>query len=209
MKTKILAFAAISLMICSCDPVNDFKANKCIAPLPAGVSVDSLTDCTVPASFSCDDFNWMGGNLTMTVYSQDLYDAVEVVQLQKGDTIIYESKPMVIDSISDNGGLLTINGGLEEGGCYLQGYEGGTYRAVQFDDHSIYTELGKAELPLAEDFIIIDCGINPDDPSDTIRTDQKLYLESQKDYNKIFFNLNTTVVITNGVITEINRKWIP
>ena len=69
--------------------------------------------------------------------------------------------------------------------------------------------MGKAELPLADDFIIIDCGENPDDPCDTIRTGQKLYLESLSENNRLFHDLNTRVRIENGIIKEINRKWIP
>ena len=203
---KIVSMAALAILLCGCAQK---AAHKCIAPLPAGYSVDSLSDCTVPAAFSCDDFNWMGGNLTFTVFNEDLYDAVEVTQMQVGDTLIYESQPMVVSKLENDKGVLSINGGLEEGGCWLQGHEGGTFRAIQFDDHSIYTEMGKAELPLADDFIIIDCGENPDDPCDTIRTGQKLYLESLSENNRIFHNLNTRVRIGNGVIKEINRKWIP
>ena len=58
---------------------------KRIAPLPSGIDVDNLQDCTIPAAFSPDDFNWMGGNLKMTVYNEDLYDAVNIslMQLQR------------------------------------------------------------------------------------------------------------------------------
>ena len=60
-----------------------------------------------------------------------------------------------------------------------------------------------------DDFVIIDCGIDPNDPIDTIRTGQKLYIENLKDSKKDFFQLNTRVTIENGIITEINRHWIP
>lgn len=180
-----------------------------IAPLPSGLDVENLHDCTVAAAFTPDDFNWMGGNLTMTVYNQDLYDAVEVSQMQVGDTLIYEGKPMVINMIAEEHGGIDINGGLDEGGCCLAGNEGGTYVARNWDDHATYTKLGKAEVALAENFMIIDCGDFPEDPLDTIRTEQKLYIEKLKDYKKDFFQLNTRVTIENGMITEINRKWIP
>lgn len=180
-----------------------------IAPLPSGLDVDNLQDCTVPASFRPEDFNWMGGNLTMTVYSQDLYDAVAISQMQVGDTIIYEGKPMAINLITEQHGGIDINGGLEEGGCCLAGNEGGNYVAREWDTHSTYTNLGKAEVALAEDFIIIDCGDFPQDPSDTIRTDQKLYIEKIQESRPDFFQLNTRVTIEHGMITEINRRWIP
>ena len=180
-----------------------------IQPLPSGMKVDSLTDCCVPASFSIDDFNWRDGDLMFTVYNEDLYDAVEVNNMQVGDTILFDGDKLHIDIITKDSLGLTINYGIEEGGCWLLPYEGGTYRAVQFDDHSYYTELGATTIPLAEDFVIIDCGENPTDPSDTISANQRAYLESVKPYKREFSPLDTKVLIENGVVTQINRRWIP
>lgn len=196
----------MAALLCSCSPKID---HKLIAPLPAGIDIDHLQDCTVAAAFTSDDFRWMGGNLHMKVFNKDLYDAVEVTQIQVGDTLIYESKPMVVETIVTQNGSLDINGGLEEGGCCLTGYEGGTYVAQLWDDHATYTLLGMAQLPLAEDFVIIDCGMNPDDPSDTISTGQKLYLEMLQDSRRDFTPLSTRVTIENGLITAIHRYWIP
>lgn len=198
---------ALVALLCGCAQKVEHKS---IAPLPAGIEINDLHDCTVSASFNTDDFRWMGGNLRMTVYTKDLYDAVEISQMQVGDTLIYQSKPMVISKIEEADGGISINGGLEEGGCWLVGYEGGTYIARTWDDHAIYSELGKAEVALEGDFIIIDCGIEPSDPVDTIRSEQKLYLENLEDYRRDFSPLNTRVTIDgDGMITEINRHWIP
>ena len=203
---QILILLTACVLICSC---NEESSHKCISTLPAGISIDSMIDCCVPASFTASDFNWRGSNLTMTVYNEDLYDAVDISQMQTGDTLIYEGKTMVVNSITEENGIKCINGGLEEGGAWLVSNGGGTYRATIFDDHSVYTTLGKKQMLLADDFIIIDCGENPDDPSDTIRTNQKQYLESLEGYKKEFYNLNTKVFIENGRITEIHRVWIP
>ena len=208
MKKSILYLAFAALM-CSCTGNKKVNEHRLVAPLPAGIAVDNLQDCTIPAAFTPEDFNWMGGNLKMTVYNQDLYDAVEVSQMQVGDTLIYEGKSMIINSIAEKHGDIDINGGLDEGGCCLAGFEGGTYVARNWDDHATYTELGKAEVALADGFILIDCGEFPDDPNDTIRTGQKLYIENLKDGRKDFFQLNTRVTIENGMITEIKRHWIP
>lgn len=205
---KYLVIASVALL-CSCSSRTTQEEHKMIAPLPAGISVDNLQDCTVPAAFTSEDFHWMGGNLSMTVYNMDLYDAVEISQMQVGDTIVYHGDSVVINTIAEDHGGIDINGGLDEGGCCLAGYEGGTYVARFWDDHATYTQLGKAEVALAEDFILIDCGEFPDDPSDTIRTNQKLYIENLEDGRKDFYSLNTRVTIENGMISEINRHWIP
>ena len=180
-----------------------------VAPLPCGYDLENLADCTVPASFCADDFSWMGGNLRMTVYSEDIYDAVDLLRLQPGDTLLYDGEKIVVETIKDEDGFLTINDGIENGGAWLQAGDGGTYRAVQFDDHSLYTELGAAELPLAENFRIIDCGENPTAPSDTLSTGQKLYLETLDEWRKSFSPLDTRALIEGGIITEITRHWIP
>lgn len=212
-QTLLISLAALACSSCiknaSGSLTQDSAVHKLIAPLPAGVAIDELKDCTVPAAFHPADFNWMGGNLTMTIYNQDLYDAVEISQMQVGDTLVYTGEPMVVNTIAESHGGIDINGGLDEGGCCLAGYEGGTYIARNWDDHATYTELGKAEIALADDFVIIDCGIDPNDPIDTIRTGQKLYIENLKDSRKDFFQLNTRVTIENGIITEIKRHWIP
>lgn len=206
---KQTLFFAIAILMCSCSNNAQKPEHKLITPLPAAVDIDDLQDCTIPVHFSSDNFNWMGGNLSMTVYNMDLYDAADISQMQAGDTIVYEGNPMVINSIAETNGGIEINGGIEEYGCCLAPYEGGTYVARNWDDHATYTKLGNAEVALAEDFVIVDCGEFPDDPSDTIRNDQKLYIENLKNGRDGFFELNTRVTITDGMITEINRRWIP
>lgn len=205
MKKFLIAMLAVAI-VCSCGTKTAYKL---VTPLPSGLEIDALTDCTVPAEFTCDDFRWMGGNLTMKVFSENLYDAVEVSLLEPGDTLLYDGEKIVVETIENDGGMVSINEGLDNGGAWLQAGDGGTFRATQFDDHSVYSELGTAELPLSENFRIIDCGTEPLDPSDTVATGQKLYLETLEGWRRDFSPLNTTVLIENGLITEIVRHWIP
>ena len=200
---KILSLAVVALMMCACN------ANKCVKPLPAGYSPDSLSNCTVPAVFTVDDFDWAANTLQIKVYSQDLYDIVEIGYLAVGDTLVFQGRPIVVNSI-DRGkyGFITVNGGIEHDGAELAPCEGGTYRGILLDDHAVYTLLGTATLPLADDFVMIDCGSEPNDPFDTIRNNAKDYI--QKLTVKDNFNeLNTEVLIKDGKITQINRRWIP
>ena len=206
--TRQIAILAISAMLFSCSTKK--TEHKLVAPLPAGIDVENLQDCMIPVSFMLEDFNWEEGKLSLTVYNKDLYDAVEVSQLQVGDTLFYDEYPIVINKIVENGGGIEINDGhIDEGGCCLSPYEGGTYVARHWDTHATYTELGKAEVDLADNLVIINCGEFPNDLSDTICSEQRLYIENLKDSNASFFSLNTLVTIENGKITEINRRWIP
>lgn len=211
MKSTFFSLTGIVLLSLTClfSSCKSKLEHKLIAPFPVGVTVEDLQDCTVPAMFTSDDFLWMGGNLRMIIFNRDLYDAVEISQMQIGDTLIYNGNPIIIHQFAESHDALDINGGLDEGGCCLVGYEGGTYIARSWDDYATYTELGKAEVALAEDFIIIDCGLNPTDSVDTIRTGQKLYIETLENNRREFSPLDTRVTIENGMITEINRHWIP
>lgn len=184
-------------------------SHKLISPLPSGIDTGNMQDCTVVAAFNADDFKWMGGNLHMTVFSKELYDIVDIHQMQVGDTLLFAGQPVVINSLNTNEGRIDINGGLDQGGYCLVGYEGGTYIARNWDDYPTYSQLGQSEVALAENFVIIDCGLEPNDPIDTIRSEQKQYIESLEDSRREFNQLNTTVTIENGMITEINRHWIP
>lgn len=201
----LLALAAAVATVPACSQKGPFA---CISPLPAGYSLENLDDCTVPASFGADDFNWRGSNLTMTVFSEDLYDAVEVSRMVPGDTLVFAGSRIVVESVEESDGFLTVNGGIEEGGAYLKPYEGGTYRSLLMDDHPFYSRLGEKEVLLDDDFVIIDCGTEPSDPSDTVRTAQKPYIESLG-HRSDFSELDTRVRLEGGRVVEIQRFWIP
>lgn len=203
---KLLMFLGVALCLSSCTKK---VAYQMVKPLPASYEVDKLQDATVPVSFSSKDISWESGKLSMEVFSEDLYDAVAVSLLKKGDTVVYDGKPVVVNNIERKDKYVTVNGGIEEGGAELTANQGGTYRGSQMDDHSTYTSLGKVTLPLAKDFVLIDCGENPTDPSDTVRSGQKEYLEKVPEYKRDFNMLNTRVRIEKGIVVEINRHWIP
>ena len=212
MKTvKITCFFATVaiLLITACATVRKPEHMR-VAPLDSGLNLDSLTDCTVAVGFKATDIDWNGGRITCSVFSKDLYDAVEVNRMRPGDTLVYEGKPMVIDSIAECRSAKVINGGIENGGAELAPNGGGTYRTMLWDDHSVFTKLGNVQLKLAPDLVLIDCGDDYRAPSDTIRTAYKEYIDRLPDYRKNYFNcLNTELVVEGGVVTEIHRRWIP
>lgn len=179
-----------------------------IAPLPAGYSTENLSDCTFPAAFTADDFNWRGSNLTLTLYEEAFYDAARIGGMKQGDTLVFGARDIVVESIVRDGDYLTVNGGMEEGGAYLQAGQDGTWRGATFDDHSIYREMGEVELILDDGFRIIDCGTEPTDPVDTI-TFVKPHIDALESSRRVFSPYNTRVRTENGRIKEIVRRWIP
>ena len=208
MKRQFAIMALMSALVCGCAPKNNSSAPVKISPLPSGYTIDNLTDCTVPARFTVDDFNWRGSNLTFTLYDEAFYDAAEISRMKKGDTLMFDDRAIIVNSIVKDGDYLTVNGGVEEGGAYLQANDGGTWRGATFDDHSIYKEVGEVELILDDDFTIVDCGIEPDDPIVTV-TLPKPYIDTLESSKTEFIPFNTRIRIENGLIKEIVRRWIP
>jgi len=208
MRIKTITLSIVSLVVMGCNTL-DNSGHKFIRPLSSFSGSDSIKDAFVSAEFTSIDFNWMGGNLTMSVFSEDLYDILDIHMMTAGDTILYNQDSIIVGSIENRDDYIIINGGIEEGGAEIKAYEGGTYRAVMFDDHSVYTKVCYTQVPLSENFTIVDCREQYDEPSDTISSNQKLYIENLSGYKKEFSRLNTKVLIENGEIKEINRRWIP
>lgn len=209
MKKSIIltAFCIIALVVgCA-----THETHKCVVPQPANITLNAIDDCTMPAWFAVSDFNWRGSNLTCTIYSVDVYDAVAVREMKVGDTIALDTRRIAISEIQEDEGGLWITGTDLKGvgfGAYLAAQEGGTYRFVGDDDYPSFTELGKVTIPLADDFVIVDCGLEPLDSSDTIKTEQKKYLESLPEYRQIFTEYDTKIVVAEGKVVKIERIWI-
>lgn len=210
---KHLPLIALFISLLAGCTIKDTKQEHAfIKPIPADKSLFNGDlkglNATLPALFSFSDFNWSEKKLTMTAYSIDTYKASEIDNLQKGDTILFRNDTIITDKI-ERGKYISINGGIEFGGVDLTVHEEGTYRVLLMDNHPQYSELGKVKLPLSPALTIIDCGDNPEDPSDTIRTNHKQWLDNVKEYKRDFSELNTRVNIENGIITTITRFWIP
>lgn len=180
-----------------------------VSPLSSGIDLNNLSDATVPAAFSSADIDWNSRKITMTVYSEDLYDAVEVNQMKKGDTLYYGGDYIVVDTVSTDKDVLIVNGDIDEGGAFLEAYAGGTYRAFTFDDHSLYSEVGKVTLSLDKNLKFTDCGTNPEDPSILIAENHQAYLDTVASYKKEFSCLDTVVEIEDSKVVSIVRRWIP
>lgn len=181
-------------------------------------SARQFTDSTLAVEFSSNDIDWENKRMTFTVYSENQYDSAWVSRLKVGDTLMYEGKPMRVKSIRNDRGTIEINGGVEQGGAWLTTIHGGAwpdkeksgmYRAVTMDDHSVYTKQRQVTLPLSDQLTFIDCGINPTDLPDTIRTELQLHFESLSDYRQFFSPINTRITLDKGQVKVIDRRWIP
>ncbi len=220
---KTIIMAAIAIIMTSCvnkensqqsaqDGVaaNEESVRKTfVKPQDYGFDINNLMDCTVDADFTVDDFNWEKGTIKLTVYGRSLYDAVEINCMKVGDSILYDNKTIIIKDIADMDGWIDVNGGFEEGGCTFEPLEGGTYIATTADDFPLFVELGKVDVPILDDFIIEDCGVESTDPVTNVKSGQKAYLDGLEDYRKEFSYIDTKVNITGGKVSKIVRIYVP
>lgn len=198
------------MMLVACAQVADKGVrHTTVAPLPSGLDVAHLTDATVAARFDVDQIDWEKRIIYLEVYAEDRYDAADISHLAVGDTLAFDGRGVVVDSISTVDDVVRINGGIEFGGAELVADEGGTYRGLMLDDHGTYSRIGNAQLTLAPGVTLTDCGEEYTSPLRTIADcDIRSYLE-QDSINRDFFCLNTTVRIAGGKVVNITRRWIP
>lgn len=210
---KNLAFVLLAILLSACgNPSAPSRVPLVLAPLPAGYSLQELSDVTFPAAFSADSISWEDRTMNVAVYALDLYDAVDVSRLAKGDTVRFQGVSMAVDTLEWHNDCLIVNGGIEQGGACLKAHEGGTWRGLLMDDHAPYTLLGRVTLPLADDLTLTDCGDFPDDAPVVAAASDSLasYLGRMPAWRRAyFFDLNTTVRTEGGRVTEIVRRWIP
>ena len=180
------------------------QETKRIEPLAESLDLNALTDATVAASFGTEDISEKDGKteITLTVYDYDVYDMVDIAV---GDTIVVDGKDMVVTSREDKDGVVTINGGLEQGGVDLTSDDSGVYYAVGMDDAKSYHELGKITVPVAEGFVLTD-NSDLEHPDATYAASDLAKLAGES----VGFTANNTLAtIEHGELTVLARSYTP
>ena len=180
---------------------------KRVEPLPESLDLNALTDATVAASFGAEDISEKDGKteITLTVYDYDVYDMVDIAQLAVGDTIVVDGKDMVVTSREDKDGVVTINGGLEQGGVDLTSDDSGVYYAVGMDDAKSYHELGKIAVPVVDGFVLTD-NSDLEHPDETYAASDLAKLAASEPG---FTANNTLATIEHGELTVLARSYTP
>lgn len=207
-----------------------------VEPLPNEIDVNSIEGGVFPADIENVETDENGTIADFTIYTVDLYDAVELNSLEAGDIVKVKSSSfdeydeIIVDTVehkevnytsaeeamgAEKEGaydVIIINGGIEEGGAEFIAGEGGTYRFFGFDDYPTYSVHGKVSLTIAEDAVIVDhsedWASGEEFPAGvTIKTTELMHFTGEDTIG--FDSLNTTVAIENGVVTQITRRFTP
>ena len=178
-----------------------------VEPLADTLDVSALAegDQQFTAGFRGSDIREDGGQLVidLTVYTYDLYDAVDISMLAAGDTLVGKGEDIPVTAVAEENGGVTVNGGLENGGVDLISAGGGAYRLQLEDDARDLYEVGTITLPVAQDFVLTDDS-DPESPGQTLYAGDLLALGDE-----VFSPQATTVETAGGMVTAIHRDYTP
>lgn len=140
--------------------------------------------------------------IDLTVYTYDLYDAVEITTLTPGDTLVVKGTEIPVKTVEQGDGI-AVNGGLVNGGIDLTSAGGGTFRVLLENDAPDLYEAGTITLPVAQDFVLTDDS-DPESPGQTLYAGDLLGLGDE-----VFSPQATTVETAGGMVTAIHRDYMP
>ena len=180
---------------------------RTVEPMIPEYDFDALADGTYPVYF--EPAALKDGTLSFTVYSQDVFDIVDISTLEVGDSLVVNGIPFVVETLERDDGDLLINGGLDNGGLTLRAFdEDNCWKVVMEDDYSTYTERGDAALPLADSVTFTDGWDIEKDPVTVSGAEAVADAITGTDMN-YFSPLNTTARVEDGQIVEIVRVYMP
>lgn len=180
-----------------------------VTPLSTAIDTAALADGTYAVSFVASDASSENGTvqLNVTVYDYEHFSADAIENLKAGDTLVIDGNSMVVDTVEMNdSGLVTVNGGLEQGGCDLNKDEDGNYSEVLMDIGKNYTAVGQVTLPLSQDFVFTD---NSDPEKQDVQYSAEELVTLLGDDTQYFDAMTTTATVADGQITAMTRIFMP
>lgn len=184
--------------------------DSAVKPLPVQIDVNNLADGIYPVSFLPEEMVKTDGGYTVIfeVFNVDLYDAVDIQQMETGGYIVIDGAPMKIESLTKDGPVI-INGGLENGGAELISNGGVTFRFQGWDDIATYTSFGKVTLTVPDTVEFVDRSlVGETEDVLVVPGDQAFdYIRNEKlgSFDKHCIRIR----IENGAVVEFRREYRP
>ena len=217
MKKMLLLLVAVCLLVSGCgkseqdtvkeEPKQEIPAVT-VNPLP-DTTMENLNDAILSVSLEegdayVDDTGIM--QMDVKIYTYDKYDLVDISALKEGDTIVTHAGEVEVTSLErSEGGILYINGGLEEGGFDLVTDDSGIFFETGFNDAKNWYEVGEATIRVSVDFLGYD-NADPEQGEVVIYPGDFLIGEVE---NYDFTPYNTTIRVEEGQIVEMTRIFVP
>lgn len=188
---------------------NGGNEKNLVLPLKSWVDLDNLENCTLAVSFeegavTRDDEGKL--QIDVTVYDYDLYDMVDVANLAVGKRIMRAGEEVAITAVErDESGRVILNGGLDKGGFELSTDDNTIFYELGYNDAKNHYEVGKVTLPLSEEFVFTDA---MDPNGEPVEYDAEIFME-EGSLPYFFTPHNTSVVVTDGCVSAMNRRYVP
>lgn len=190
-------------------------AGSKILPLEAYQITDPMADGIYSVSFEAEKLEDTEGGFVLQAvfYAYDQYDMVDIANLKPADTLLYhdesgEELTLTVETVDTMNGWVSINGGMEsENGLDLL-EEDTCYRTLIWDDYPIYYSLGEVLLPIADDAVLNDSSADVQ-AEPVVTSGAEAIFDAVQASDGYWVCTNTTVRVEDGVIVEINRRWVP
>ena len=181
-----------------------------VRPVPVRIDVNNLADGIYPVSFDRKEIAKVEGGykVTFEVFNVDLYDAVELHQMEVGGYIEIAGELIKIESLTKDGDIV-INGGLENGGVELKPVGGGVYRYRGWDDIETYTSFGKVTLFVPDTLDFVDCGNVEESMAGVTVPGEKAFEYLTTNEFGSFNEYSTRIRIEDGAVVEFYRIYRP
>lgn len=185
-----------------------------ILPIPSSFDPTNLEDCSFPVSFTNDDIELNDEGifaLHMTVWEQELFDAVSITGLKEGDVIVVRGDDVSVATVEQADGVVHINGGLENGGITMAPSEsGGTFyesgsELTEYD--VLYTSVAQMVLPVNGDEFVYRDSSDLEKGEVTYLAGDLLTMKDSVDFGCTA--MNGTAHIVNNQVVEIIRVYMP
>lgn len=196
--------------------ISEEDANtKRIKALDNNIDIENIQDAIIYGYFMPSNINYAKKTIEVNVNDIELYDAVEIQEMKKGEILEINNTEIKIQKIEKKDGIININGGYEnsdngEGMTLIPG-DGGTYKAQLANDYATYKNLGTFTYSISDDFVLEDYfNKEPGEDPTTVTFDElENYLKGLEDFNNTFYFTNTEIHIVNNEILSITRHWVP
>ena len=132
---------------------------------------------------------------------------LDLASLKENDIIVRRNEEIKISELNRlDSGLVSINGGEENGGFDLISNDNTVYYETGMNDIKAYYELGEATLPVSDEFEYTDESDIDNEPKTYYPGD---FLTDDSGIEYDFSPNNTSIVIENGTITKMNKVYMP
>lgn len=206
----LVACLALATALTGCGGTEKEEQAEAITVSPLPVAFDLEEGCTLAVSLQegdayVDDEGAM--QMKVQIYAYDQYDMVDIANLKEGDTIVRGDTEVVVESLERNdAGLISINGGEENGGFNLWTNDETVYYEIGLNDAKAFYTMGEAVIPVSTEFEFTDASNWEADPvvyypGDFLTDDAGIVYD--------FTPYNTTIVVEGGKVIAMNRIFVP